>query len=168
MLGESLSGGALIGAITAYAGILTLAFEAKARQQPRHSSGARNAVVIATYTYVDGIGAAWISGNAISYAVDVAVAAGAAHQLGDLAAPGACAVAYSSQLVARIDRQRRIDRILRPGALGNDQGARRHRRRAARGVDPVRAHRLRRVPEGESPAPGAISPARSSRSAGCC
>ncbi|MFK0330526.1 EamA family transporter [Rhizobium sp. NPDC090275] len=66
VLGESLSGGALIGTITICAGILTLAFEAKRGSGHAIRLALANAVVIATYTYVDGIGAR-ISGNAISY-----------------------------------------------------------------------------------------------------
>ncbi|TCL70359.1 EamA family transporter [Rhizobium sp. BK251] len=66
ILGEALSGAALIGTLTICAGIMTLAFEA--RRGGRHAIilALCNAVVIATYTYVDGIGAR-SSGNAVSY-----------------------------------------------------------------------------------------------------
>jgi drug/metabolite transporter (DMT)-like permease len=66
VLGETLSGGALIGTMTICAGILTLAFEARHGSRHAIMLALINACVIATYTYVDGIGAR-ISGNAISY-----------------------------------------------------------------------------------------------------
>ncbi|NTF41596.1 hypothetical protein A6U86_02720 [Rhizobium sp. AC27/96] len=66
ILKESLSGGALIGTMTICAGILTLAFEARKGSRRAIVLALANAVVIATYTYVDGIGAR-ISGNSISY-----------------------------------------------------------------------------------------------------
>lgn len=66
ILKESLSGGALIGTMTICAGILTLAFEARKGSRRAILLALANAVVIATYTYVDGIGAR-ISGNSISY-----------------------------------------------------------------------------------------------------
>lgn len=66
ILKETLSGGALIGTMTICAGILTLAFEARKGSRRAILLALANAVVIATYTYVDGIGAR-ISGNSISY-----------------------------------------------------------------------------------------------------
>ncbi|MFP3542038.1 EamA family transporter [Rhizobium sp. SIMBA_035] len=66
VLGETLSGGALMGTMTICAGILTLAFEARHGSRHAIMLALINACVIATYTYVDGIGAR-ISGNAISY-----------------------------------------------------------------------------------------------------
>ena len=66
ILKEALSGGVLIGTMTICAGILTLAFEARKGGQQAITLALSNAVVIATYTYVDGIGAR-ISGNSISY-----------------------------------------------------------------------------------------------------
>ncbi|WP_432761477.1 EamA family transporter [Rhizobium calliandrae] len=66
ILKESLSGGTLIGTLTICAGILTLAFEARKGGRQSIILALSNAVVIASYTYVDGIGAR-ISGNSISY-----------------------------------------------------------------------------------------------------
>ncbi len=66
ILKETLSGGALFGTMTICAGILTLAFEARKGGRRAILLALSNAVVIATYTYVDGIGAR-ISGNSISY-----------------------------------------------------------------------------------------------------
>ena len=66
VLGETLTGGALIGTMTICAGILTLAFEARHGSRYAIMLALINACVIATYTYVDGIGAR-LSGNAISY-----------------------------------------------------------------------------------------------------
>lgn len=66
ILKETLSGGALIGTMTICAGILTLAFEARKGSRRAILLALANAIVIATYTYVDGIGAR-ISGNSISY-----------------------------------------------------------------------------------------------------
>ena len=66
ILQESLTAGALAGIATICAGIMTLAFEA--RKGGRHAIvlALSNAVVIAAYTYVDGIGARR-AGDAISY-----------------------------------------------------------------------------------------------------
>jgi drug/metabolite transporter (DMT)-like permease len=66
ILNETLSGGALLGTVTICGGILTLAFEAKRGSGHAIRLALANAVVIATYTYVDGIGAR-ISGNSVSY-----------------------------------------------------------------------------------------------------
>ncbi|MBN8950905.1 MULTISPECIES: EamA family transporter [unclassified Rhizobium] len=72
VLKETLSGGALIGTMTICAGILTLAFEARKGSRRAIVLALTNAVVIATYTYVDGIGAR-ISGNSISYTLWMAL-----------------------------------------------------------------------------------------------
>lgn len=66
ILKEALSGGALIGTMTICTGILTLSFEARKGGRRAIILALSNAVVIATYTYIDGIGAR-LSGNAISY-----------------------------------------------------------------------------------------------------
>jgi drug/metabolite transporter (DMT)-like permease len=66
ILNESLSGGTLVGTVTICAGILTLAFEAPKGSGRAIRLALANACVIATYTYVDGIGAR-ISGNPVSY-----------------------------------------------------------------------------------------------------
>jgi drug/metabolite transporter (DMT)-like permease len=66
ILGENLTGGALAGTMTICAGILTLAFEARHGSRHAIMLALVNACVIATYTYVDGIGAR-LSGNAVSY-----------------------------------------------------------------------------------------------------
>lgn len=66
ILDERLSTGALIGTMTICAGILTLAFEARKGGGQAIRLALANACVIATYTYVDGIGAR-VSGNAVSY-----------------------------------------------------------------------------------------------------
>ncbi|QFY59807.1 EamA family transporter [Rhizobium grahamii] len=66
ILNESLSPGAMLGTATICAGILTLALEARRGSGHAIRLALANACVIATYTYVDGIGAR-ISGNAISY-----------------------------------------------------------------------------------------------------
>jgi drug/metabolite transporter (DMT)-like permease len=72
ILNESLSSGALLGTMTICAGILTLAFEAKRGSGHAIRLALANAVVIATYTYVDGIGAR-ISGNSVSYTLWMAL-----------------------------------------------------------------------------------------------
>ncbi|NLS20889.1 EamA family transporter [Rhizobium sp. P40RR-XXII] len=72
ILKETLSGGALIGTMTICAGILTLAFEARKGGRRAIILALANAVVIATYTYVDGIGAR-ISGNSVSYTLWMAL-----------------------------------------------------------------------------------------------
>lgn len=72
ILKESLSGGALIGTMTICGGILTLAFEARKGSRRAIVLALANAVVIATYTYVDGIGAR-ISGNSVSYTLWMAL-----------------------------------------------------------------------------------------------
>ncbi|MBB3389733.1 drug/metabolite transporter (DMT)-like permease [Rhizobium sp. BK275] len=66
ILGENLTGRALAGTMTICAGILTLAFEARHGSRHAIMLALVNACVIATYTYVDGIGAR-LSGNAVSY-----------------------------------------------------------------------------------------------------
>ena len=72
ILKETLSGGALIGTMTICAGILTLAFEARKGSRRAIVLALANAVVIATYTYVDGIGAR-ISDNSVSYTLWMAL-----------------------------------------------------------------------------------------------
>lgn len=72
ILGEQLSGGALAGIVTICAGILTLAFEARHSSRQAMILALINACVIATYTYVDGIGAR-TAGNAISYTLWMAL-----------------------------------------------------------------------------------------------
>jgi drug/metabolite transporter (DMT)-like permease len=72
ILGEQLSGGALIGVMTICAGIMTLAFEARHGSRRAMMMALANACVIATYTYVDGIGAR-TAGNAISYTLWMAL-----------------------------------------------------------------------------------------------
>jgi drug/metabolite transporter (DMT)-like permease len=66
ILKENLSGGALAGTMTICAGVLTLALEARRGSRRAVVLSLANACVIASYTYVDGIGAR-ISGNAVSY-----------------------------------------------------------------------------------------------------
>lgn len=66
VIGERLTTGALIGVLTISAGIMTMAFEARRGGRTAILLALANAAVIATYTYVDGIGAR-IAGNAISY-----------------------------------------------------------------------------------------------------
>lgn len=66
VLGEHLTPAAMAGVLIISAGVLTLAFES--RRGGRHAIllALANAVVIATYTFVDGAGAR-VSGNAVSY-----------------------------------------------------------------------------------------------------
>ncbi|WP_064692563.1 EamA family transporter [Rhizobium aegyptiacum] len=66
VLQENLSGAALAGIMTISAGVLTLALEARRNSSRAVVLSIANAVVIASYTYVDGIGAR-LSGNAVSY-----------------------------------------------------------------------------------------------------
>ncbi|MCF3639475.1 DMT family transporter [Rhizobium sp. TRM95111] len=72
VLGEHLTAGALAGILVISAGVLTLAFEA--RHGGRHAMllALANAAVIASYTFVDGIGAR-LSGNAASYTLWMAL-----------------------------------------------------------------------------------------------
>lgn len=72
ILGETLSGGALIGVMTICAGILTLAFEARHGSRRAMFLALANACVIASYTYVDGIGARR-AGDPISYTLWMAL-----------------------------------------------------------------------------------------------
>ena len=65
-LGETLSHAAMAGIAIISAGILTLAFEARHGGKHAILLALANAVVIAGYTFVDGVGAR-LSGNAISY-----------------------------------------------------------------------------------------------------
>jgi drug/metabolite transporter (DMT)-like permease len=66
ILDEKLTGGALSGIATICAGIMTLAFEARHGSKRAILLALANAAVIATYTYVDGIGARR-AGNPVSY-----------------------------------------------------------------------------------------------------
>lgn len=66
VIGEHLTHGAMLGVATISAGILTLAFEARRGGANAIMLALANAVVIATYTFVDGIGAR-TAGNAVSY-----------------------------------------------------------------------------------------------------
>lgn len=66
ILRENLSAGALAGIMTICAGILTLALEARKGSSRAIALSLANAVVIACYTYVDGIGAR-TAGNPVSY-----------------------------------------------------------------------------------------------------
>ncbi|QRM54983.1 EamA family transporter [Sinorhizobium sp. BG8] len=66
VLGEHLSNAALAGILVISAGVLTLAFESRHGGRHAFVLALANAVVIATYTFVDGAGAR-ISGNAVSY-----------------------------------------------------------------------------------------------------
>ncbi|WP_064682199.1 EamA family transporter [Rhizobium bangladeshense] len=68
VLKEDLSGAALAGIMTISAGVLTLALEARRGSGSAVFLSIANAFVIASYTYVDGIGAR-LSGNAVSYAL---------------------------------------------------------------------------------------------------
>ncbi|MGD9476932.1 EamA family transporter [Shinella sp. G-2] len=72
VLGEHLTATALAGVLVISAGVLTLAFES--RHGGRHAIllALANAIVIATYTFVDGAGAR-ISGNAVSYTLWMAL-----------------------------------------------------------------------------------------------
>jgi drug/metabolite transporter (DMT)-like permease len=72
ILGEHLTLPAMAGVLVISAGVLTLAFES--RRGGRHAIllALANAVVIATYTFVDGAGAR-ISGNAVSYTLWMAL-----------------------------------------------------------------------------------------------
>src|SRR4029077_17457211 len=72
ILRETLSGGALLGVMTICAGILTLAFEARKGGRHAINLALANACVIATYTYVDGIGARR-AGNPVSYTLWMAL-----------------------------------------------------------------------------------------------
>ncbi len=72
VLGEHLSAGALAGIMTISVGVLTLAFEARHGSRRAMLLALANAIVIATYTFVDGVGAR-ASGNAISYTLWMAL-----------------------------------------------------------------------------------------------
>lgn len=72
LIGENLSSGALAGVLTISTGVLTLAFEARKGGKHAILLALANAVVIASYTYVDGIGAR-ISLNPISYTLWMAL-----------------------------------------------------------------------------------------------
>ena len=72
IIGENLSGGAIAGVLTICAGVLTLAFEARHGGKRAILLALANAVVIAGYTYIDGIGAR-IARNPISYTLWMAL-----------------------------------------------------------------------------------------------
>lgn len=72
ILGETLAGGALAGIMIICTGILTLAFEARHGSRRAMALALANACVIASYTYVDGIGARR-AGNPISYTLWMAL-----------------------------------------------------------------------------------------------
>lgn len=72
ILGEHLTGGVILGIMTISAGILTLAFEARHGGRRAILLALANAVVIATYTFVDGIGAR-VALNPISYTLWMAL-----------------------------------------------------------------------------------------------
>nr|WP_316653552.1 DMT family transporter [uncultured Gellertiella sp.] len=66
VIGEKLTPGAMLGVATICSGILTLALDARRGGAKPILLALLNAVVIATYTFVDGVGAR-TAGNAISY-----------------------------------------------------------------------------------------------------
>ena len=72
VLGEHLSLTAMAGVLVISAGVLTLAFEARHGSRNAILLALANAMVIATYTFVDGAGAR-ASGNAISYTLWMAL-----------------------------------------------------------------------------------------------
>jgi drug/metabolite transporter (DMT)-like permease len=72
IVGETLTRGATAGIVAISAGIFTLAFEARRSGRRAIILALLNAVFIAAYTFVDGIGAR-ISGNAISYTLWMAL-----------------------------------------------------------------------------------------------
>lgn len=72
VIGEHLSGGATLGVATISAGILTMALEARKGSGKAIVLALMNAAVIATYTFVDGVGARK-AGNAISYTLWMAL-----------------------------------------------------------------------------------------------
>jgi len=72
VLGEHLTSAAMAGVLVISAGVLTLAFEARHGSRNAILLALANAIVIATYTFVDGAGAR-VSGNAISYTLWMAL-----------------------------------------------------------------------------------------------
>lgn len=68
LLGERLSGGVWLGIALLSGALISLVFEARSRKQRSSATGLAllNAVLIATYTMVDGVGAR-LSGNAVAY-----------------------------------------------------------------------------------------------------
>jgi drug/metabolite transporter (DMT)-like permease len=72
LIGEELAFGTMIGILTISAGVLTLAFESRKGGKHAIVLALLNACVIASYTFVDGIGAR-LSGNAISYTLWMAL-----------------------------------------------------------------------------------------------
>ncbi|WEZ83811.1 EamA family transporter [Rhizobium sp. 32-5/1] len=72
LIGETLTTGALFGVLTISTGVLTLAFEARKGGKRAILLALANAVVIASYTFVDGIGAR-LALNPISYTLWMAL-----------------------------------------------------------------------------------------------
>jgi len=72
LIGETLTTGALAGVLTISTGVLTLAFEARRGGKRAILLALANAVVIACYTFVDGIGAR-LALNPISYTLWMAL-----------------------------------------------------------------------------------------------
>ncbi|WP_421581082.1 EamA family transporter [Shinella sp. M31] len=72
VLGEHLTTTAMIGVLVISAGVLTLAFESRHGGRRAILLALANAIVIATYTFVDGAGAR-ASGNAVSYTLWMAL-----------------------------------------------------------------------------------------------
>ena len=72
ILGETLTTGALAGVLTISTGVLTLAFEARKGGKRAILLALANAVVIASYTFVDGIGAR-LALNPVSYTLWMAL-----------------------------------------------------------------------------------------------
>ena len=72
LIGEELTFGTMLGILTISVGVLTLAFESRKGGKHAIVLALLNACVIASYTFVDGIGAR-VSGNAISYTLWMAL-----------------------------------------------------------------------------------------------
>ena len=72
ILGESLSPIAIVGVAIISTGVITLAFESGLKQRSSLLFALMNAVVIATYTYIDGIGSR-ASGNPIAYTIWISI-----------------------------------------------------------------------------------------------
>lgn len=72
ILGETLSPLAILGVAVISAGVITLAFESGLKHRSSLLFALMNAVVIATYTYVDGIGSR-ASSNPIAYTIWISI-----------------------------------------------------------------------------------------------
>lgn len=72
ILGETLSPLAILGVAVISAGVMTLAFESGLKHRSSLLFALMNAVVIATYTYVDGIGSR-ASSNPIAYTIWISI-----------------------------------------------------------------------------------------------